>query len=394
MRMRKKKWAVPELDACPYYVPDADAHQGAWRALFPADQPLHVELGCGKGVSTAEMAWAEQDVNFVAIDLISDVLGVAKRNIERRYGDQAPDNIRLCNKEITRISECFGPDDRVQRLYISFPNPWSERRKHYKRRLTHPRQLLQYRDFLADGGEIWFKTDDEQLFDDTVGYLSACGFSIRYLTRDLHASGFEPNYQSEHELMFTARGVSTKFLIAKKVDLPSPPDLTRRKAAPELTTLCYIRDGQKTLMLHRVKKQDDLNAGKWIGIGGHFERGESPEDCLLREVKEETGLTLTRFTCRGVITFCYDQHPAEYMHLFTADAFEGELTACDEGVLKWVEPDEMKTLPMWAGDRIFLKLIEGPGPYFSLKLTYRGDALTSAVLDGRPLALDEGGLPS
>ena len=232
MRMRKKKWAVPELDACPYYVPDPDAHRGAWRALFPADQPLHVELGCGKGVSTAEMAWAEQDVNFVAIDLISDVLGVAKRNIERRYGDRAPDNIRLCNKEITRISECFGPDDRVQRLYISFPNPWSERRKHYKRRLTHPRQLMQYRSFLAEGGEIHFKTDDDTLFEDSLAYFELCGFEPVRVIRDLHASGYGPNWVSEHEEKYTALGVPIKFaLFRMKKEAPSF-DPTRFRLTP------------------------------------------------------------------------------------------------------------------------------------------------------------------
>ena len=383
MRMRKKKWAEPELQACPWRIDDPDAHRGQWRGLFSEDRPLHVELGCGKGVSTAQMAYAERNVNFVAIDLISDVLAVCKRNIDRRYEGEPVDNILLCNKDITRIGETFSPDDRVQRLYISFPNPWDQRQKHEKRRLTHPRQLLQYRDFLADGGEIWFKTDNDRLFDDAVRDMTACGFTIQYLTRDLHASGFEPNYESEHELMFSAQGVKIKFLIARKGPWPTPEK--PRRPAPELTTLCYIRRGGQYLMLRRGKREGDLNAGKWIGVGGHFEFGESPEDCLLREVREETGLTLTDYAFRGLVTFRYDDHPAEYMCLYTADGFEGELIECDEGELKWIDEDRLFDLPMWAGDRIFFVLIAEGRPFFSLKLNYRGDELIGASLDGVPV---------
>lgn len=155
----------------------------------------------------------------------------------------------------------------------------------------------------------------------------------------------------------------------------------------QLTTLCYIRQGSRCLMLHRTKKKNDLNSGKWIGIGGHFEPGESPEECLLREVREETGLTLRRWQFRGIVTFCSDCAPTEYMHLFTADAPEGILADCDEGDLQWVEMDRLSTLPMWAGDRIFFDLIARDAPFFSLKLTYRGDELAAAALDGQPLAL-------
>ena len=153
------------------------------------------------------------------------------------------------------------------------------------------------------------------------------------------------------------------------------------------TTLCYIRRDDCYLMLHRVKKEGDLNRDKWIGVGGKFEDGESPEECLLREVTEETGLTLTRWKYRGLVTFVSDRWPTEYMHLFTADGFTGQLRECDEGVLEWVPVSALPTLTQWAGDRIFLDLLERDAPFFSLKLVYTGEALTAAALDGRPLSI-------
>ena len=229
MRMRKKRWARPELAACPWFIADPEARRGAWRDLFSdPGQPMQLELGCGKGVSTAVMAHENPTVNFVAVDLISDVLGSARRNIARTYGDAPVGNIVLTAKNIMLISEIFAPEDRFERIHISFPNPWNERLKHRKRRLTHPRQLMQYRAFLADGGEIWFKTDDDQLFEESRAYFAECGFSERFLTHDLHASGFAPNYLSEHEIMFSNQGVKIKFLIAAKEALPcaTPPSAT------------------------------------------------------------------------------------------------------------------------------------------------------------------------
>ena len=153
------------------------------------------------------------------------------------------------------------------------------------------------------------------------------------------------------------------------------------------TTLCYIeRDGQY-LMLHRIKKENDVNHDKWVGIGGKFEDKESPEDCLLREVKEETGLTLTRYAYRGLVTFVSDEWPTEYMHLFTADGFEGEMTDCDEGNLEWVPKEEIPNLPIWEGDKIFLDLLTKDIPFFSLKLRYEGESLAEAVLNGKALSL-------
>ena len=148
------------------------------------------------------------------------------------------------------------------------------------------------------------------------------------------------------------------------------------------TTLCYIlRDGA-CLMLHRTKKENDLNHDKWIGIGGKFEDKESPEDCLLREVREETGLTLTRYRYRGLVTFVSDRWPTEYMHLLTADRFEGELHTCDEGDLEWLPWERLTQIPHWEGDAIFLDLLERDVPFFSLKLVYQGEQLIQAVLDG------------
>ena len=153
------------------------------------------------------------------------------------------------------------------------------------------------------------------------------------------------------------------------------------------TTLCYIEQDGKYLMLHRVKKKNDINHDKWIGIGGKFEEKESPEDCALREVKEETGLTLTSYAYRGLVTFVSDRYETEYMHLFTADRFTGELIDCDEGTLEWVDKALVPTLPTWAGDRIFLDLLARDVPFFSLKLEYVGDTLVRAVLDGRERSL-------
>lgn len=139
---------------------------------------------------------------------------------------------------------------------------------------------------------------------------------------------------------------------------------------PELTTLCYIEHDDSYLMMHRTKKEKDINKDKWIGIGGHFEYGESPDECLLREVDEETGLTLTSYTARGVITFIYGENVVEYMHLYTADGFTGEIHECDEGELVWVPKEKVMELPIWEGDKIFLRFLNERKDFFSLKLVY------------------------
>lgn len=150
-----------------------------------------------------------------------------------------------------------------------------------------------------------------------------------------------------------------------------------------LTTLCYIENEGSYLMLHRIKKEKDINKDKWIGVGGHFEADESPEDCLLREVYEETGLTLTSWRLRGIITFSTDVCDTEYMFLYTADGYTGCLADCDEGTLEWVEKSRVPELPIWEGDKIFFRLLEEQAAFFSLKLRYVGDELAEAVLDGQ-----------
>ena len=151
------------------------------------------------------------------------------------------------------------------------------------------------------------------------------------------------------------------------------------------TTLCYLERDGCYLMLHRVKKERDINRDKWIGVGGKFEDKESPEECALREVYEETGLTMTGYTYRGIVTFVSDQYPTEYMHLFHSASFSGTLRDCDEGTLEWVPKSKVLSLPTWEGDKIFLRLLDEDRPFFSLKLEYRGDHLAAAVLDGTPV---------
>ena len=153
----------------------------------------------------------------------------------------------------------------------------------------------------------------------------------------------------------------------------------------ELTTLCYIEKEEQYLMLHRIKKKKDLNKDKWIGVGGHFEFGESPEECLLREVKEETGLELVSYTLRGIVTFVADQKICEYMFLYTADGYNGEMKDCNEGTLEWVLKERVPDLNLWEGDRIFLDLLKKEIPFFSLKLEYEQDRLVKAVLDGKKI---------
>ena len=149
------------------------------------------------------------------------------------------------------------------------------------------------------------------------------------------------------------------------------------------TSLCYIEKEGRYLMLHRTKKAGDENRDKWIGIGGKFEAGESPEDCMLREVREETGLSLSSWSFRGIVTFVSDEWGTEYMHLFTADGFAGSLRDCDEGELEWVEKARIPSLPIWEGDKIFLRLLDQGADFFSLKLCYHGDKLVRAVLNGK-----------
>ena len=152
-----------------------------------------------------------------------------------------------------------------------------------------------------------------------------------------------------------------------------------------MTTHCYVETEDAYLMLHRVSKKNDVNKDKWIGVGGHFEKGESPEECLLREVYEETGLTLTSWRFRGIVTFTQEGYGTEYMCMYTADGFTGTIRECDEGILQWVPKKDLLSLNLWEGDKIFIKLLLEEAPFFSLKLSYKGDELVEAVLSGKDI---------
>lgn len=214
MRIRHRPWAMPELLESSFFEQQPKNRRGKWRECYQAEAPLYVELGCGKGGFVTEMALLHPEVNFLAVDIKDDMLGLAKRKLERRFSEQGRElkNVRLTLMDIQRISEILGPEDRIDRLYINFCNPWP-RPKHKKRRLTHPRQLVQYRTFLKPEGELWFKTDDDELFEESLEYFSECGCEVRYLTRDLAQSGWQENVETEHEKMFTEMGKKMKFAV-------------------------------------------------------------------------------------------------------------------------------------------------------------------------------------
>ena len=215
MRIRKKKWAQPELDACPYYVAVPEQLRGRWRTFFKNDNPIELEVGCGKCTFIAEKALRNPDVNYIAVDIKADMLGVGRRNIERLFEPtgQSPQNIALVRYNVDQLDLVIAPEDRILNLYINFCNPWP-RLKHNKRRLTHPRKLAMYRDFLDEGAVICFKTDDDGLFEDSLGYFEESGWHIRYITRDLHHSEITDNIVTEHEKMFSDKGIKIKYLEA------------------------------------------------------------------------------------------------------------------------------------------------------------------------------------
>lgn len=215
MRLRRKPWARPELKACPFFVDEPLALKGSWNNAFGTPAPLYLELGCGKGGFLAQLAPAHPEINFLGLDIKSEVLGLAKRKIEAAYAaiNRSVNNLLLTAYDIERLPMIFAQTDQVDRIYINFCNPWP-RVRDQKHRLTHPRQLAQYRQYLRPGGQLWFKTDDEALFMDTVKYLAQENWRLEYHTKDLHASGFTPNIVTEHEKMFSKQGILIKFLIA------------------------------------------------------------------------------------------------------------------------------------------------------------------------------------
>ena len=218
MRMRKKPWARPELESCEFFIINPKENKGKWIETFKnKENPIYLELGCGKGTFMAVHGSENPNINYIAIDIKDEVLGLAKRNIEKAFEERnrEVDNVKLMAQEIGLINEMLGDGDSIDRIYINFCNPWPKE-KHKKRRLTHTRQLNQYRNFLGDNGEIYFKTDDDELFEESLEYFKESKFTIKYITYDLHNSDFEGNVETEHERMFTEQGIKTKFLIAVK----------------------------------------------------------------------------------------------------------------------------------------------------------------------------------
>lgn len=238
MRIRFKPWAREELETSPFYIDNPQDYKDKWKNLFEKNAPIYVELGCGKGNFIAKLSKnnEEKNINFIAIDLVDAMLGLAKRNLELEYGirttlekeeieneiekQKAIKNVKLTRYDISLVSNIFGKEDNIQRIYINFCNPWP-RGKHHKKRLTHTRQLMQYKEFLSDNGEIFFKTDDDLLFADSLIYFEQSGFKIEKKTYDLkNEKDFwngEENIETEHEKMFQKEGIKIKALIAKKI---------------------------------------------------------------------------------------------------------------------------------------------------------------------------------
>lgn len=227
MRMRKKKNLIPRMERCSdRLIRDPYDRRGHWRELMPQARELRLELGCGKGGFIAQEAPANPEYNYIAIDIKNEMLVLAKRKLEAAYAEQQLplDNVRIMIDNIMYLRECFAETDRLDRIYINFCNPWP-RGKHKKRRLTHPRQLVQYR-MLLDG-EIWFKTDDDELFEESLEYFPEAGFRITTMNRDLHSEPTLRYFETEHEHMFDEMGKKIKFLIAEPD--PSVPEESLRE---------------------------------------------------------------------------------------------------------------------------------------------------------------------
>lgn len=218
MRIRYKKWARPELEASKFYIDNPEEYKGKWKEAFkePSNE-LHLELGCGKGSFISQLAVKNHNINYLAIDLVDAMLGLAKRNIEQKYNENEKeiDNIIITRYDIERILNILNLEDNVKRIYINFCNPWP-RGKHHKKRLTHIRQLDKYKQFLQKNGEIFFKTDDDSLFADSLLYFKQTGFTIERFTYDLEKEeNFWDNIVTEHEQMFMNEGIKIKAVIAR-----------------------------------------------------------------------------------------------------------------------------------------------------------------------------------
>ena len=218
MRIRYKKWARPELEASKFYEDEPEKWKGKWKEHYKnPENPFMLELGCGKGNFISQLAVENQNINYLAIDLVDAMLGLAKRNIEATYKENnlEPENVLITRFDIERINLILDKKDNVQRIYINFCNPWP-RGKHRKKRLTHTRQLEKYKEFLSENAEIYFKTDDDELFEASLTYFEESGFKIMKKTYNLHEEPiFEKNIETEHEKMFSEQEIKIKALIAK-----------------------------------------------------------------------------------------------------------------------------------------------------------------------------------
>ena len=220
MRIRKRKWTDKELSEFKFYIEHGEEYKGKWNEIFEKKQPLHLELGCGKGKFISKLAAKNPNINYIAVDIVDTMLGLAKRNIEEEYEilNRDIDNVFIVRHDVERIMLMIDEEkDKVDRIYINFCNPWPKS-KHKKRRLTYPTQLENYKKFLKDNGEIYFKTDDDELFNDSLEYFENTDFEILSKTYDLHSQNiFEDNIVTEHEEMFSNEGIKIKALIAKKI---------------------------------------------------------------------------------------------------------------------------------------------------------------------------------
>ncbi len=216
MRIRRRPWARPELAASSLYIEEPARYKGGWQAVFANQNPIHLELGCGKGGFIARMAADHPEVNYMAVDIKSDMLGYANRKVLALCGREGapPANVRLMSHDIERIDLMLGPPDVVERIYINFCNPWPRDRQH-KKRLTHTRWLAKYKTFLADGGEVWFKTDHRQLFEDSLLYFAETGFQVTRCIQGLQPGGLPESAPTEHEEMFRREGMPIYCLVAR-----------------------------------------------------------------------------------------------------------------------------------------------------------------------------------
>lgn len=220
MRIRKKKWAEPELSVCDFYVKNPEEYAGKWQSAFKSKQPLHLEIGCGKGTFAGKLALLHPEYNIIALDIKIDMLGVGRRTIVKLFEENNKtqediNNLLLVNYNVEQLDSIIKPEDKIERLYINFCNPWP-RERHKKRRLTYYKKLEMYKSFLKKDAEIRFKTDDDGLFDESLEYFEQSGYEILYLTRDLHASDVKENIETEHEKMFSSEGIKIKYCVARQ----------------------------------------------------------------------------------------------------------------------------------------------------------------------------------